>query len=65
MQEIIRTHSFPRPRNFDPTRGIWVFAAELSREILPRDTAEFDVFHWNNYFFTENGLKVALLQVRL
>ena len=28
-------------------------------------TAEFDVFHSNNYIFTENYFKVALLQVCL
>ena len=45
------------PRNFTTEfvffRGIRLFAPE------------FDVFHSNNYFFTENDLKVALLQVCL
>src|SRR6218665_2112911 len=37
----------------------------LSAEFVffTRHAAEFDVFHSNNYFFTENYLKVALLQV--
>jgi len=41
----------------------WNFTAEFV--FLPRNAAEFDVFHSNNYFFTENDLKVALLQVCL
>src|SRR6218665_1284461 len=61
---ICRAHSFPR------FRGISSRAAEFG--ILPRNwaaelghgirlfPAEFDVFHSNNYFFTENDLKVAL-----
>ena len=61
-----RAHSFPR--NFEPSWGICFFlrnwAAEFYRRIrlFP---AEFDVFHSNNYFFTENDLKLALLQVCL
>jgi len=60
-----RVHSFPQATEI---RGIWVFAADFE----PRDhrgirlfPAEFDVFHSNNYFFIENDLKVALLQVCL
>ena len=60
---ITRAHSFPRnpaefgffPRIFEPRN-------------FPRNSSfcqEFDVFHSNNYFFTENDLKVALLQVSL
>ena len=64
---------FRGPRNFEPSRGIWVFAAEFEPRNLSRGinrgirlfAAEFDVFHSNNYFFTENDLKVALLQVCL
>src|SRR6218665_2314919 len=56
-------------------RGISSRAAEFG--FLPRSlnrgiyreirlfTAEFDVFHSNSYFLTENDLKVALLQVCL
>ena len=59
--------------NLGPTvpaefRGIWVFSAVFeprnSRGIRLFST-DFDVFHSNNYFFTENDLKVALLQVCL
>src|SRR6218665_1022364 len=67
-----RAHRFSRPAE---CRGIWVFSAELEPWNLPRNSsfccgirlfaAEFDVFHSNNYFFTENDLKVALLQVCL
>ena len=55
-----------------PTVFRW--AAEFRAEPgnLPRNssftaayTAEFDIFHSNNYFFTENDLKVARLQVCL
>src|SRR6218665_2395524 len=56
---ICRAHSFPRPRNFEPSGGIWVFTAELGHGIR-LFAAEFDVFHSNNNFFTENDLKVAL-----
>ena len=72
---ITRAHSFPRaaefraePRNLGFFRGFE--SAELTAEFdffsvrgVPRNTAEFDVFRSNNYFFTENDLKVALLQV--
>src|SRR6218665_574260 len=65
---ISRAHSFPRatefraePRNFGFCRGI----EPRNSSFLPRNAAEFDVFHSNNYFFTENDLKVALVQVRL
>src|SRR6218665_3676846 len=61
---ICRAHSFLRtaefraePRNLGFYRGIW--AAELGHGIR-LFAAEFDVFHSNNYFFTENDLKVAL-----
>ena len=51
---ISRAHSFPQPTEFRRIyRGFRLFSAE------------FDVFHSNNYFFTENDLKVALLQVCL
>ena len=57
---ISRAHSFFRePRNFEPSRGIWVFTAELGHGIR-LFAAEFDVFHSNNYFFTKKDLKVAL-----
>src|SRR6218665_1213363 len=52
---ITRAHSLPwnnEPRNSSFSSGIRLFAAE------------FDVFYSNNYFFTENDLKVALLQVK-
>ena len=58
---------------FSAGRGISIRAAEFgffSAEFEPRNlprvlsfAAEFDVFHSNNYFFKENDLKVALLQV--
>src|SRR6218665_3812406 len=50
---------FRGPRNFEPSRGIWVFTAELGHGIR-LFAAEFDVFHSNNYFFTKKDLKVAL-----
>src|SRR6218665_3800517 len=50
---------FRGPGNFEPSRGIWVFTAELGHGIR-LFAAEFDVFHSNNYIFTENDLKVAL-----
>ena len=61
---ISRAHSFPE------FREIWVFRGMLSRGIwrgIRLFTTEFDAFHSNNYFFTENDLKVglALLQVCL
>src|SRR6218665_2265031 len=57
---ICRAHSFPRPRN---TAEFMFLPAELTAEfVFPRS---FDVFHSNNYFFTENDLKVDLLQVCL
>src|SRR6218665_2456347 len=59
--------------HFSAARGISSRAAEfgflprnLSRGIhrgIRLNAAEFDVFHSNNYFFTENDLKVAPLQV--
>src|SRR6218665_1933305 len=68
----IPNHKGPQ---FSAARGIssrtaefGIFPRLLSRGInrgirlLPRN---FDVFHSNNYFFTENDLKVALLQVCL
>ena len=65
---MIRAHSFPRPAEFRADRVIWGFF----RGIEPRNntvefffSADLDVFHSNNYFFTENDLKVALLQVCL
>src|SRR6218665_3760538 len=64
---ITRAHSFRGPRNFEPNRGI-LDSAEFNRGIrlfTAEYPAEFDVFHSNNYFFTENDLKVALLQVCL
>ena len=67
---ICRAHSFPRN-----AAEFGFFAAEFEPRNLPRNSsfcrgirpfaAEFDVFHSNNYFFTENDLKVALLQVCL
>ena|SRR6218665_3193513 len=57
-----RAHSFPRPAEFG------FLPRNLSCEIfrvIRLFAAEFDVFHSNNYFFTENDLKVALLQVCL
>src|SRR6218665_3076167 len=67
-----RAHSFPRPAEFP--RNLGFLLRNLSRGInrgirlFPRYfvfPAEFDVFHSHNYFFTENDLKVALLQVCL
>jgi len=57
--------SFPRPVE---CRGIWIFSAEFEPwnfRGIRLFAAEFDVFHSNNYFFAENDLKVALLQVCL
>src|SRR6218665_2095981 len=56
---IIRAHSFRVPRPFRVTLGLYrgILGAEF---VFP---VEFDVFHSTNYFFTENDLKVALLQV--
>jgi len=69
---ITRAHSFRGTRNFEPSRGIWVFPADFEPRNLTAEfvffrgnPAEFDVFHSNSYFFTENDLKVALLQVCL
>ena len=68
---ISRANSFPLTAIFRVARGIWFFSgglitAEYYRGIrLSAESAEFDVFHSNNYFFTENDLKVALLQVCL
>src|SRR6218665_393913 len=66
---MFRAHSFPGAAEFraEP-RNLGFFPRVLSRGItagfvLPRNPAEFHVFHSNNYFFTENDLKVALLQV--
>jgi len=56
-----RAHSFPRTRNFAPAPRN--FNAEFV--FLPQKSAEFDVFHSNNYFFRENDLKVARVQVCL
>ena len=64
---IIRAHSFSAARGISRNlgfRGIW------AAEYMPPNSffflsAEFGVFHSNNYFFTENDLKVALLQVCL
>src|SRR6218665_3109923 len=47
---------FRGPRNFEPSRGIWVFTAELGHGIRLL-AAEFDVFHSNNYFFTKKTSK--------
>src|SRR6218665_1292077 len=47
---------FRGPRNFEPSRGIWVFTAELGHGIR-LFAAEFDVFHSNNYFFTKKTSK--------
>src|SRR6218665_2086515 len=70
LQPISRAHSFPRPTKLRAEPQNLGFCAELSHGIFtvefvffPRNAAEFDVFHSNNYFFTENDLKVALLQV--
>ena len=59
-----------RPWNLEPSHRIWVFTAESSRGIpLRRISVEFVFFLWNltlliqTTFFTENDLKVALLQV--
>src|SRR6218665_1813316 len=49
---INRAHSFPRPAEF-----FGFLPRNFSREIR-LFAAEFDVFHSNNYFFTENDLKV-------
>ena|SRR6218665_2701771 len=69
---ITRAHSFPRPVEFcaEP-RNLGFFRRFEPRNLtaefvfLPWNSAEFDVFHSNNNFFTENDLKVALLQVCL
>src|SRR6218665_2471663 len=58
---ISRAHSFPRPTE---CRRIWVFFRGIYGGFR-LFSVEFDVFHSNNYFFTENDLKVALLQVCL
>src|SRR6218665_1915477 len=61
---VCRAHSLPRPAEFraEP-RNLGLlprnWAAELGHGIR-LFAAEFDVFHSNNYFFTENDLKVAL-----
>ena len=60
---MTRAHSFPCSA---VNRGICVFSAVVDPRNLPPNSsfsAEFDVFHSNNYFSTENDLKVALLQV--
>ena len=67
---MIRAHSFPRPAEFraEPRNLGFYHGIEpqnLTADLLQRIAAEFDVFHSNNYFFTENDLKVALLQVCL
>src|SRR6218665_1110909 len=69
---LFRAHSFPWPAEFRAEPRNLGFSAEfeprnLTAEfiIFPRNAAEFDVFHSNNYFFTENDLKVAPLQVSL
>ena len=70
---IGRAHSFvPRAAEFRADPRIWVFPAEFLPRNSPRNSsfcrgnpAGFDVFHSNSYFFTENDLKVALLQVCL
>ena len=60
---IIRAHRFRGPEFGGVfNRGILIRGI-LNRGIRP--AAEFYVFHSNNYFFTENDLKVALLQVCL
>jgi len=67
-----KAHSFPRaaefraePRNLGFYRGIELRNFTTEFAFFPRNAAEFDVFHSSNYFFTENDLKVALLQVYL
>jgi len=74
---MTRTHSFPPTAEFRAAprdlgyRGIWVlprnWAAEYTAEFVffEAEFRGFDVFHSNNYLFTENDLKVALLQVCL
>ena len=63
---IIRAHSFTRPAEFRAEPRNLGFPRNLTTEFFfQRNAAEFDVFHSNNYFFTENYLKVALLQVSL
>ena len=64
-QWTTRAHSFRGAAEKPAVLGF--FPRYLNRGILPRYfyTAEFDVFHSNNYFFTENDLKVVLLQVCL
>src|SRR6218665_2195488 len=66
---IIRAHSFPRPAEFLAKpwnlgffRGIEPRNLTAEFVFLTWNAAEFDVFLSNNYFFTENDLKVALLQ---
>ena len=68
---ISRAHRFPRaaelraePLNLGYCRGIEPRNL-LRNSSFSRRGAEFDVFHSNNYFFTENDLKVALLQLCL
>src|SRR6218665_3525474 len=60
-----RAHSFPWPAEF---RGIWVFAAEFEPRNFPRNSSfcrGISHFSFEQLFFTENDLKVALLQVCL
>ena len=59
---INRAHSFPRAAEFRAEPRNLGFTADFGRGIR-LFAAEFDIFHSNNYFFTENNLKVALLQV--
>src|SRR6218665_2181803 len=70
---MYRAHSLPPGAEFPAEpRNLGLFPRNLSggihhgiRLFFRGNSAEFDVFHSNNYFFTENDLKVALLQVCL
>jgi len=70
---ITRAHSFPQTAEFRAEPRNLGFSAEFFEpRNLPRDSsfsrgisADFDVFLSNSYIFTENDLKVALLQVFL
>src|SRR6218665_565950 len=60
-------HSFRRPAEFRAEPRNLGFCRGINRGINRgiRFSAEFDIFHSNNYFSTENDLKIALLQVCL
>src|SRR6218665_956961 len=60
---------FRGPRNFEPSRGKLCFSRNFEprnsprNSSYPRNTADLTFFTRRTIFFTENDLKVALLQV--